>query len=357
MGRSFSLASFLLVATVAAACSFNRATDEEIRMGDAGITPLDVRLPQDNGSQSFQADANVTCVRTSPMTTNQPPDILILLDRSGSMNEDLSGTMCTNGCGVNSKWSIATTTLSTFLPTVEGIVNWGLKLFATAENVCAVSNTAEISPQINNAAAINARLMTTQAGSSTPTTSALLNAATYLRTLTDSSPKFILLATDGIPTCGTAACAPGVNSTGMANQCDDANAIAMVKTVHDMGYPTFVLGIGTSKAPGDGTLSQMAINGGYPRNGTPAYYPIDKAQDLQDAFKAITGMVSQCFYTISPALTGGQQVAGVKADGVALAPGDYTILGNSGVQLIGQACADVTTGKVKKIDVQVDCIG
>ena len=101
----------------------------------------------------------------------------------------------------------------------------------------------------------------------------------------------------------------------------------------------------------------MAINGGYPRTGTPAYYPIDKAQDLSDAFQSITGMVSSCFYTITPALTGSQQVSGVKADGVALSPGDYMILGNTGVQLVGQACTDVTSGKVKKIDVQVDCIG
>ena len=355
MRRSCSFVGFLVVASLPLGCSFNRASDDSLGLGDGGI--VDVRLPGD-GSQAFQADANVTCVQTSPMTTNQPPDILILLDRSGSMNEDLSGTMCDNGCGANSKWSIATATLKSFLPTVEGIVNWGLKLFASPDNICNVTNTAEIPPQVNNAAAINARLMTTDAASSTPTTAALMNAATYLKTLTDTNPKFILLATDGVPSCGTSPCAAGVNSSGMPNQCDDANAIAMVKTVHDMGFPTFVLGIGTSQAPGDGTLSQMAINGGYPRaNGTPAYYPIDKAQDLQDAFQAITGMVRNCFYTISPALTDTQRIAGVKADGVSLAPTDYMLLGTSGVQLIGQACADVTSGLVTKIDVQVDCNG
>ena len=353
MGRSLAIVSWLVVAALPVACSFQRGTAEEI--GDAAISP-DVRSLGD-GSSAFQADANVSCVRTSPMTQNLPPDILILLDRSGSMAEDLSGTMCANGCGASSKWSIATTTLKSFLPTVEGIVNWGLKLFASPDNVCIVSNTAEIAPQINNASAINARLATTDAASSTPTTAAMMNAAAYLKTLTDSNPKFILLATDGVPTCGTAACAAGVNNSGMPNQCDDANAIAMVKAVHDMGFPTFVLGIGTSKAPGDGTLSQMAVNGGYPRNGTPAYYPIDKAQDLQDAFQSITGMVSSCFYTISPALTSGQQISGVKADGVALTPGDYMILGTTGVQIVGQACTDVSSGKIKKIDVQVDCIG
>jgi len=354
MGRSCWFVSWLVVGILPTACSFHRAGEESTGLGDAAIG-LDVRLA--GGDGAFQADANVSCVRTSPMTANVPPDILILLDRSGSMNEDLDGTMCANGCGADSKWSIATATLKSFLPTVEGIVNWGLKLFATPDNVCIVSTTAEIAPQIDNAAAINARLAVTTAGSSTPTTAALMNAASYLKTLTDSNPKFILLATDGVPTCGSAPCAAGVNSSGMPDQCDDANAIAMVKTVRDMGFPTFVLGIGTSQAPGDDTLSQMAVNGGYPRSGTPAYYPIDKAQDLQDAFQAITGMVSSCFYTIAPALADGQRVSGVKADGVDLLPGDYMILGTSGVQLIGQACDDVASGKTKKIDVQVDCIG
>ena len=162
--------AFVSLLFIPLACTFQHATREELR-GDAGIDP-EVQHPGGDGGQAFQTDANVTCVRTSPMTANVPPDMLIVLDRSGSMNEDLSGTMCANGCGASSKWSIATSTLRAFLPTVEGIVNWGLKLFASPDNVCIVSNTAEIAPQINNAAAINARLMTTEAGSSTPTTAA-----------------------------------------------------------------------------------------------------------------------------------------------------------------------------------------
>lgn len=357
MGRSFSLISVLLAAGLPMACSFHKATEEEIRM-DAGGSggPVDVRpLPGTDGNNTFESDANVTCVATNPMTTNLPPDILIVLDRSGSMNEDLTGMSCAAGCGATSKWSITTAALASYLPMVEGVVNLGLKLFASSGNGCTVSATAEIPPRANNAAMINARLMTTQPGSSTPTTAALMNAGNYLKTLTDPNPKFILLATDGIPTCGTAMCAAGVN--GGMNQCDDANAIAMVKTVHDMGFPTFVLGIGTSASPGDGTLSQMAVNGGFPRNATPAYYPIDKPEDLTDAFKAVTGMVSKCFFSINPPLKGGTSVTGVTADGMDLAPGDFMIVGNNGVQLVGQKCDDFTNGNIKNIQVQVSCNG
>jgi hypothetical protein len=41
--------------------------------------------------------------------------------------------------------------------------------------------------------------------------------------------------------------------------CDDANAIAAVKNVHDnLSVPTFVVGIGTATGGGDATLTAMA---------------------------------------------------------------------------------------------------
>src|SRR5881396_1498720 len=238
MGRSHSLVSLLLVASLPVACAFSKATPEEIR-GDGGAVPVDVR-PLDGsmtGGETFQSDADVTCVKTQSQAMNIPPDILILFDRSGSMAEDLTGMSCSGGCGAMSKWTIATTTMGTFLPTTEAAVNWGLKLFGSTSNGCNVTTMAEVPPAPMNATAINSRLGMTMTGSSTPTTDALKKSAAYLATLTDANPKFILLATDGLPTCGQAMCAAGVNTGGNNMQCDDANAIAMVQMVHDMGYP------------------------------------------------------------------------------------------------------------------------
>jgi len=362
MGRSLSLISILLAAGFPAACSFSTASEAQIRMDAGGLGSVDVRL-QNDGNNTFESDGNVTCVVTNPMATNVPPDILIVFDRSGSMQEDLTGMSCGNaGCGATSKWTVATTTMSAFLPTVENAVNWGLKLFATpGRDSCAVSTTAEVTPHAANATMITTLLAAPNSapGSSTPTTLAIRNAANYLKTVPDPNPKFILLVTDGIPTCGKAMCAAGVNvGTGSTMQCDDANAIAMVKTVHDEGYPTFVLGVGTSGSPGDGTLSQMAVNGGYPRSGTPSYYPIDQAADLTAAFQAITGMVGKCSFAVMPPLKTGQSVTEVDADGTALAPGDYIITGGGGgVQLLGQKCDDFTSGTIKNISVQVSCNG
>ena len=68
-----------------------------------------------------------------------PPDILVLLDASGSMNEDLANQSCTGGCGANSKWSQMTAALTQVVAQTDATVNWGLKMFADS-GTCGVSN-------------------------------------------------------------------------------------------------------------------------------------------------------------------------------------------------------------------------
>jgi len=364
MRRFLSLSSVLFAAALPVACSFSKASQDQIFPD--GSAPIDVSLPPTggDGGGGLISDATVTCAEANPQTMNLPPDVLIVLDRSGSMNDDLNDQPCMAGC--TSKWTTAVTTLTSYLPTVQTTVNWGLKLFASTSggggnSSCNVNTGTEVAPAANNAMAIINRLGMTTAGSSTPTTAAMTAAAAYLKGLNDGNPKFILLATDGIPTCGKDACAAGVNTGGTANQCDDANAIAAVKTVHDTdGIPTFVLGIGTENSPGDSTLSQMAVNGGFPRNGTPQYYPIGSADDLTQAFTSITQTVGQCFFSVTPALTSSQAIGGVTYDGGTITPdatNGYSVVGKNGIQLNGQACDDFMAGKIKNVRVLVDCNG
>ena len=116
-------------------------------------------------------------------------------------------------------------------------------------------------------------------------------AGNYLSSLADGAPKVIILVTDGIPTCGIADCDPAAD---IVNQCDDANAIAAVKLVHDaLGIPTFVVGIGIAPTGGgETTLSAMAVNGGYPRPASPVYYPVNSSADITSAFMAITATIA-----------------------------------------------------------------
>jgi len=280
------------------------------------------------------------------------------------MQEDLTGMPCdaSAGCGATSKWSIATAALETFLPTAETKVNWGLKLFASGSNSsCSVSTTAEVAPAPSNAAAISTVLDATVASSSTPTTLALTNAAAYLKSFTDPNPKFILLVTDGSPTCGASLCPAGTTAT--TPQCDDENAIAKVHAIYDgMGIPVFVLGIGTSMSPGSETLSRMAMAGGYPRAASPAYYPIESGDDLSRAFGTVSGLVASCYLIVTPAPKSASEIIDVKGDGTVL-PADpangwtfATAANSAGIRLNGKACEDYKSGAIKSVAVDLDLV-
>src|SRR5260370_30887076 len=101
-----------------------------------------------------------------------------------------------------------------------------------------------------------------KASGATPTTAAIAGASAYLLRLTDLNPKFILLATDGLPNC-----------LGGDNSASDASgAIQAVKASADMGVPVFVIGIG-SLPDADAPLTAMAVAGGKPQAADPNYPP------------------------------------------------------------------------------------
>ena len=100
------------------------------------------------------------CGETVRPTTKLPPNILIVLDASGSMNQDANNATCgtgmMNGCGANSKWALLTPALNSVVMQTETTVNWGLKLFADASGGCGVSpNMVAVPVGTGTAAMIN----------------------------------------------------------------------------------------------------------------------------------------------------------------------------------------------------------
>ena len=61
------------------------------------------------------------------------PDVLILLDASGSMNNTTDDLACSGGCGAASKWAQLTPALDALVAANESTVNWGLKMFADSD--------------------------------------------------------------------------------------------------------------------------------------------------------------------------------------------------------------------------------
>jgi hypothetical protein len=151
---------------------------------------------------------------------------------------------CTGGCGGSSKWALLTAAVDKLVVGI-GSVNWGLMFFGT-DDACGTNLSPAVAtvPSGASSMAIVGALRVATPGGDAPTTAALSAAVQYLGSLSDESPKYVLLVTDGKPGCSS--------DPGTAN----------------FSFPTFVL---AAVAPSDTTaiaaLTQMAVNGGQPQEG------------------------------------------------------------------------------------------
>jgi hypothetical protein len=307
-----------------------------------------------DGPPSGSSSPDSNCGEMSQEAKMVPPDILIVQDKSGSMNQDASGAACTMaGC---SKWSQTTTALNTVVAATENVVNWGLKFFATG-NACDVAAGAEVAVGPMNATAIATAITGATPGSSTPTRAAMQAAVAYLQTLTDTNPKYILLATDGLPNCAA-------NGGTMGNDATAAEqAVADALTA---GFPTFVVGIGNTM--GNTVLNVMAMNGGKPQMVPPAstyFYQVNNTTDLVTALNAIIGSVASCTFNLGMAPNGfsSNKAIDVFGDGNKI-PQDPTMTdgwsyvggGTDQIQIFGPTCDMIMSGAIQKVAVTYRCV-
>ncbi|HLK91235.1 MAG TPA: VWA domain-containing protein [Polyangia bacterium] len=227
---------------------------------------------------------------------NCRPDVLIVQDKSGSMSDDDRDLTCSGGCGANSKWAQVTTALTNVLAATDTKVNWGIKYFSD-NGVCDASMAPAVPIAATNGSAVAASIAANMPGGNTPTRDAVLYATSYLQTLTDSNPKFLLLATDGLPNC-PAGCAPMTKPpaacTTTDNPSEDAAAEAAVAMALSQGIKTFVVGIGNVTSAVN-TLNQMAIDGGEAQTGgATSYYAATDESALEAALNSIVGKIAGC---------------------------------------------------------------
>jgi len=237
-----------------------------------------------------------TCGQTNVSVMPQPPDILIVQDRSLSMTDDSSGRPCAGGtasgngnCGATSKWAQVLAAIDQVVMRTQTTVNWGLMFLGDEDTVCGAAATpvVPITSQTSYApiqSALAGVQFTGQIG--TPTTGVINNAVTYMQSLTDANPKYLLLATDGEPNC----------ARGSANNNDDTGAETAVAAAKAAGFPTFVVGIATtSDAAATNALNTMAVNGGEAQTGAATqYYAVTDTADLLDVLTKILTSAMSC---------------------------------------------------------------
>ncbi len=250
-----------------------------------------------------------SCGQTNVSIKPLPPDILIVQDKSQSMEQSSSGGMCAATAAGCSKWSQVSTAIDTVVLATDTKVDWGMVFFGT-DTACAVTSTPVVPVGPMTGQNIQTAFANNTPTSYTPTAAAINAAVTYMKTLTDPNPKFLLLATDGLPNCGTGGSGGaggaggrgvggrfGGGTPGGVNTSDDSPAAeAAVTAAKAAGFPTFVVGIATSTdMMATTTLNTMAVNGGYPQTGAATqYYSVTDTASLQAALNKIIGMTLSC---------------------------------------------------------------
>jgi hypothetical protein len=307
---------------------------------------------------SSSPDAN--CGTMSRGAQMVPPDILIVQDRSLSMNNDANDKPCAGGtpmnsnCGAMSKWAQVTAAIGQVVMATDTTVNWGLEFFGT-DNACGVTAGAAVDVAPNNSTAIQQAFAATSPSSYTPTRAAISGAATYLGMLTDSNPKYLLLATDGEPNCAT---------TTSPTTDDSAGAEQAVADALTAGFPTFVVGIGNTG--GTATLNQMALNGGRPQTGAAtSFYEVTDTPSLVSVLQTIVGSVASCTFNLGqpPNAYTSNMAIDVFGDGTKI-PKDpsmvdgwsYVSGGTDQIQIYGPTCDAILSGAIQDVTVTYACI-
>jgi hypothetical protein len=303
------------------------------------------------------ASVDVNCGTQTKNPTPQPVDLLLVLDRSGSMANDMTtDTACSGGGGGSSrrdagscapKWPAMTASLQQVLASSPAGVQWGLKFFSSpgARDGCTVNAGVEVAVGASTAAQIQAAIVGTSPANNTPTKAAINEAVAYFQKVNDGLPHYILLATDGQPNCESGA-------TGSVTTTSVANTVTAIKAAFDAGIKTYVIGIG----PQAGNLDNFAQAGG-----TGTYFPATSPDALTAALTSIVKDVASCVFTMA-AVPPDPTNLGVyldKTTKVPLDPSDgYSLSADSlTVTLNGSYCAGLKDGTYQVVQVFFGCPG
>jgi hypothetical protein len=211
-----------------------------------------------------------------------PPNILILLDRSGSMKETVSG---------QTKWSIAVAAIQKLLTTYGSKVYFGLAAYPGSDQKCTTGGQCgagkvfvDVGP--NQTSAIASFLgsastcPTSNPSFRTPLGATLSSLVGYGKLQDTARSNYVLVLTDGKENCSG----------------DPAGAAAKLLG-QTVPVKTFAVGFGSGVDAGE--LSAIAKSGGTAKTTSPAYYQADNPGSLDAAFASIAGSVISCSFKLS----------------------------------------------------------
>jgi hypothetical protein len=298
VARQLGWTALVVAAASLAACAGVDDTVTSSERHDAAVAPADGSV----------GPTRPPCVaKKVAFAYPQQADVLILLDRSGSMDTVF---------GTGTRYEAVASVLSGLVATYADHVRFGYqempgKSGCSGQGVagCCASPPAVGIGWNHEQAIASALAAAAPMEGETPTAAALAAAADYFATLDDGVPnRYVLLATDGVPNCSLA----GTLSNGAANNASDsacADALAEVAALAGVGIRTIVLGVGADVAAdasgNSACLDAIAHAGGAAASpGSPGYYTASDPDALALAVEQIFGGVTRpsCSLTFDKAI-------------------------------------------------------
>lgn len=326
------------------------------------------------------------CAQVRVHTSRSTPQILFVVDGSGSMCENFGG---------GTRWRSLRTALlepaTGLIPRLQSTVEFGLLLYdgtidpflallavgGSPNPICAGAYLEQkaagecpgligvpIAP--NNSPAIDAAFPPTELGGSTPTDRAMMRAVDDLIAARPTNPdeerkpQYIILATDGQP---NDICVGGVGGDGAPQK---MGVIQQVDRAAAEGIKTFVVSLAGNDAGLQAHLDEVARHGD-PMNPMARTYSPATPEELVTALAALVGGAVGCDITLNGMVTVGQECRGtVTMNGVDIPcceggncqgtpPSGWSLKDPSTIELVGNSCLDFLTSTSATLDARFPC--
>lgn len=298
---------------------------------DGGEDPLDPD-PDDPGDPGG-GGGDEDCPSVQVELTDTVPTVMLLVDRSGTMDDGFAGT--------SRWWAVYDTLFDENVGVVKRLeqeVRFGMALYTADNGICPILE--QLPPAMGNFAPLRDLYAAFDPVDETPTAVSIDAMVQTLDQVREPGPKIIVVATDGEPdTCEV----PDPDGLPEARSA----AVGAAQRAHEAGIDLYIISVGDQVAQSH--LQDMANAGvGKPLGGpdNAPYYQALGADALVNAFNSIIGGVRSCSFAIEGEVDLSQADQGtVTLDGRQLTYGtDWTLTDASTLELLGEACSTVMNG-------------
>ncbi|HWE29865.1 MAG TPA: VWA domain-containing protein [Polyangia bacterium] len=266
--------------------------------------------------------------------TRIPPNVMLVIDRSGSMGESIGGGSPTT------KWTDLKNAVASLVTNYDSEMRLGAAIFSSDGN-CAASNI-DVPLASAAGATVEQKLAAQGPSGNTPTAYALDTVIGKGMVNDATRANYVVLATDGEPNC------------------TDVDVTTRITKLYSQtpSVKTFVIGIGDGTASDPTLLNAWADAGHTARTGTTHYYQTSSPTDLKAAFDAIVGGIVSCDFKMMQSAPDPSLVR-VTENGTVLSPSPtngYSFNPSTNtVTLTGTACDLLKTTPTTKVGVLYGC--